>query len=227
MLIASSRDHPRSRGVYTWWQCPTGSRRGSSPLARGLRRPERSGNLGRRIIPARAGFTSQAPRSPSPGPDHPRSRGVYFESLQDSISTSGSSPLARGLPGPRPALRDDLGIIPARAGFTAAWHAPWPRRSDHPRSRGVYPWAAFLARLTTGSSPLARGLPGRGAGRPGRQGIIPARAGFTRPGACDACCEPDHPRSRGVYVTGAELPENMTGSSPLARGLPPSASPSP
>ena len=50
-------DHPRSRGVYMIASAHMGSRRGSSPLARGLPgirrwRRRRSG-----IIPARAGFT--------------------------------------------------------------------------------------------------------------------------------------------------------------------------
>ena len=52
-----------------------------------------------------------------------------------------------------------------------------------------------------------------------RRGIIPARAGFTEVNFLRVNNITDHPRSRGVYVTGAELPENMTGSSPLARGL--------
>ena len=73
----------------------------------------------------------------------------------------------------------------------------------------------------TGSSPLARGLLGDPpvevlAGR-----IIPARAGFTTPGACSGGSGRDHPRSRGVYiVTGGQRGESY-GSSPLARGLHP------
>ena len=51
-------DHPRSRGVYsaerTWYRGP----RGSSPLARGLLLEARDPEQVRRIIPARAGFTS-------------------------------------------------------------------------------------------------------------------------------------------------------------------------
>ena len=35
-------DHPRSRGVYAAWTKSTKTRRGSSPLARGLRRPAQS-----------------------------------------------------------------------------------------------------------------------------------------------------------------------------------------
>ena len=54
-------------------------------------------------------------------------------------------------------------------------------------------------RGTDGSSPLARGLRRRGPHRPGRPGIIPARAGFTcNVKRADGDAR-DHPRSRGVY----------------------------
>ena len=50
-------DHPRSRGVYCRPDSRSGSRAGSSPLARGLPPvPPRCDRL-ERIIPARAGFT--------------------------------------------------------------------------------------------------------------------------------------------------------------------------
>ena len=70
-----------------------------------------------------------------------------------------------------------------------------------------------------GSSPLARGLHPWWTGGRSRQGIIPARAGFTRPDNGSAPAVPDHPRSRGVYRY--SVPEKITflGSSPLARGL--------
>ena len=52
---------------------------------------------------------------------------------------------------------------------------------DHPRSRGVYLLIPELNVYPAGSSPLARGLPiGEITGDDG-EGIIPARAGFTRP----------------------------------------------
>ena len=53
-----------------------------------------------------------------------------------------------------------------------------------------------------------------------RVGIIPARAGFTRPRATRAADGPDHPRSRGVYEGGMVPNPGWWGSSPLARGLP-------
>ena len=50
-------DHPRSRGVYSAVQHALALRTGSSPLARGLRRPRPEGRRRPGIIPARAGFT--------------------------------------------------------------------------------------------------------------------------------------------------------------------------
>ena len=50
----------------------------------------------------------------------------------------GSSPLARGLHPLAVFKRGNIGIIPARAGFTEAAGAGAWGRSDHPRSRGVY-----------------------------------------------------------------------------------------
>ena len=155
------RDHPRSRGVYRTWGSAVGAVAGSSPLARGLLRPAPSGDRRHRIIPARAGFTSQDERVSMMNADHPRSRGVYGLLLGLDAGAPGSSPLARGLPRQRADHAEPGGIIPARAGFTSA-HRDWC-----PGQRG--------------SSPLARGLPGAVGVAAVIDGIIPARAGFTRP----------------------------------------------
>ena len=53
----TTRDHPRSRGVYETILSKGYPARGSSPLARGLRYKPRSWAGYTRIIPARAGFT--------------------------------------------------------------------------------------------------------------------------------------------------------------------------
>ena len=154
-----------------------------------------------RIIPARAGFTRQRPRHQPHEADHPRSRGVYRRARSASSWSSGSSPLARGLlrqvgqraqaAGSSPlarGLRDpdvrfgrERGIIPARAGFTAGQFGVAVRAGDHPRSRGVYDPAGTADLDDEGSSPLARGLRDRLRRRDRKVGIIPARAGFTRP----------------------------------------------
>ena len=91
---------------------------GSSPLARGLRGDLPLPARPRRIIPARAGFTSSPTRIPRGTSDHPRSRGVYPVQKSLGSSSAGSSPLARGLRD-RPVMTGhERGIIPARAGFT-------------------------------------------------------------------------------------------------------------
>ena len=174
-------DHPRSRGVYLPLPDHLQAADGSSPLARGL--PKITGELlaDTRIIPARAGFTVVIHGAGWGARDHPRSRGVYSDEYLVLTCQPGSSPLARGL--------RDLAllhclperIIPARAGFTSAATSAAAPAADHPRSRGVYSPAEFGRIAARGSSPLARGLHG-GWLQPGlTQGIIPARAGFTRP----------------------------------------------
>ena len=151
------------------------------------------------IIPARAGFTSR-PRSCSRrSPDHPRSRGVYGMSDTAYHADTGSSPLARGLPGRGGGAAPGDRIIPARAGFTLGRMGPDHGDRDHPRSRGVYSRRAARVVPEVGSSPLARGLRGPGGAR--RRG-----------------CR-DHPRSRGVYNSTSKSFLASTGSSPLARGL--------
>ena len=114
----SLRDHPRSRGVYVDDMLQRLLEPGSSPLARGLPGDHITGWWEAGIIPARAGFT------PGRGPprarlgDHPRSRGVYTAMTSCGPTTSGSSPLARGLRCAEPDPLCRRGIIPARAGFT-------------------------------------------------------------------------------------------------------------
>ena len=172
-----------------------------------------------RIIPARAGFTIHVAISLVVAPDHPRSRGVYGTGGSQSGEPPGSSPLARGLHGPRGRPRGRQGIIPARAGFTPGPRTVLLRASDHPRSRGVY--APFHHRIADppGSSPLARGLLA-GDDREGlAPGIIPARAGFTLKLDLFPVDGWDHPRSRGVYTASSTVASSSGGSSPLARGL--------
>ena len=153
---------------------------GSSPLARGLHARLHVDRAVHRIIPARAGFTPQAPTTPRSPTDHPRSRGVYVATPVHFTAGFGSSPLARGLPEERGLEARDGGIIPARAGFTLSMPRRTPRRPDHPRSRGVYPASQAVIMKNCGSSPLARGLPMFRSAAFLQARIIPARAGFTR-----------------------------------------------
>ena len=193
-------DHPRSRGVYSVIRSDDPDYEGSSPLARGLLAVFLGNRHAIRIIPARAGFTAAGRITSWATRDHPRSRGVYRGIFAPPVTMSGSSPLARGLP---PIMDPDLigvGIIPARAGFTWSCTPASPHAADHPRSRGVYRTATHAVASSDGSSPLARGLRGRGAQAAAARGIIPARAGFTTGGMQLSRPARDHPRSRGVYL---------------------------
>ena len=112
-----------------------------------------------------------------------------------------------------------MGIIPARAGFTRQTPGPADGMRDHPRSRGVYVAAACTWEVSTGSSPLARGLHLVVHAVRQHVRIIPARAGFTGRRVRLSPGERDHPRSRGVYPPPTGRIRILTGSSPLARGL--------
>ena len=152
---------------------------GSSPLARGLLDKRRISFSRWGIIPARAGFTRQSPRGGGADGDHPRSRGVYGGESTCAWLPHGSSPLARGLRSQGMSVEDNVGIIPARAGFTTPRRREHPISPDHPRSRGVYRVCYSRMHITTGSSPLARGLPRPVVESIRFRRIIPARAGFT------------------------------------------------
>ena len=240
-MAARYSDHPRSRGVYSHPTNAGNVPAGSSPLARGLHDELGDPLTAVRIIPARAGFTQVRTRQTSADQDHPRSRGVYPVVGLIDLAADGIIPARAGFTDPPPHPRTwRSGIIPARAGFTVS--APSGSRAgrDHPRSRGVYWTVSTPSTTVVGSSPLARGLPARptrapqtahGSSplarglrrrrgeRPSRFRIIPARAGFTAFELVIIGLIPDHPRSRGVYVTVGQASMVPGGSSPLARGL--------
>ena len=153
-------------------------------------------------------------------PDHPRSRGEHIISQAQGTPISGSSPLARGARSSRARISPLIGIIPARAGSTASTCPISAWTGDHPRSRGEHLAALAGEELGPGSSPLARGAP-RDRGLPRVVGgIIPARAGSTRPELPRDDGRPDHPRSRGEHGAGTPRSPRRCGSSPLARGAP-------
>ena len=237
---AALGDHPRSRGVYLHGGVGLEEGQGSSPLARGLPSALRYGPARPGIIPARAGFTSGRGCGRARRGDHPRSRGVYQTSARADRAVVGSSPLARGLLAAEWRGREDLRIIPARAGWTRCTPTTVRSWRDHPRSRGVYRAGVGRRGAAVGIIPARAGFTRSWRPRDGRWGdhprsrgvyehhdrnhtdrgrIIPARAGFT-PGARDRDHGiRDHPRSRGVYCPRRSPPGWSAGSSPLARGL--------
>ena len=88
----------------------------------------------------------------------------------------------------------------------------------HPRSRGEHASSFFSKAAISGSSPLARGTREVGPEEPGREGLIPARAGNTSPVALLLCELRAHPRSRGEHPPVMVSVGSWVGSSPLARG---------
>ena len=129
---------------------------------------------------------------------HPRSRGEHanFPTFQDA--NFGSSPLARGTLIARCSGLLVQRLIPARAGNTVRRSFALRSWSAHPRSRGEHRYVARTRFFSFGSSPLARGTQHDASDVPALTGLIPARAGNTKP----SCHRPDGP----------------PGSSPLARG---------
>ena len=136
------------------------------------------------------------------------------------VEIGGSSPLARGpLVRRRRQLRG-CGLIPARAGTTTVFEPCGTGPGAHPRSRGDHGTAQPNLDNYKGSSPLARGPP-RNAQAPQEQpGLIPARAGTTGGDLHVDALAGAHPRSRGDHPNSTRGAENLTGSSPLARGPP-------
>ena len=132
------------------------------------------------IIPAHAGFTPAPAGSGAPYWDHPRTRGVYDASDDDAMRAYGSSPHTRGLHTEDYDGTEEVGIIPAHAGFTRGSPPSDSWAGDHPRTRGVYASAAASWAVVAGSSPHTRGLPFVNPGDQAAGGIIPAHAGFTR-----------------------------------------------
>ena len=202
-----------------------GSRpRGSSPHARGARFAKITHGSTHRIIPACAGSTRSGPRARRARRDHPRIRGEHVCSQTGQEWMRGSSPHARGAQHVAQLRERVRGIIPACAGSTvrhpvrppaardhprmrggtsraSAWARPWASPwADHPRMRGEHVGAPVSGSSGTGSSPHARGAPGK------------YQLSITISG--------DHPRMRGEHLRAKDPAERRRESSPHARGAP-------
>ena len=111
-------DHPRMRGEHARPAFRPSRSLGSSPHARGAPGENERFHSNLRIIPACAGSTPAPPRRGWPGGDHPRMRGEHLVAPFPTSWFRGSSPHARGAPGPRTVPATTTGIIPACAGST-------------------------------------------------------------------------------------------------------------
>ena len=90
----------------------------------------------------------------------------------------------------------------------------------HPRSRGENTGEIENAVKEAGSSPLARGKPIPPYSLNRTIGLIPARAGKTKPSNQRHKPTWAHPRSRGENTQSCTFHTLQLGSSPLARGKP-------
>ena len=171
--------HPRLRGehIVSWSVSPT--RCGSSPPARGTRRSGHLPLTRPRFIPACAGNTSAPIVGLSYCSVHPRLRGEHQNTHATGHLCGGSSPPARGTPGPGnpDAARDRF--IPACAGNTYCRSARERPAPVHPRLRGEHPRPRTYPRIGSGSSPPARGTRQSQAPAAQSQRFIPACAGNT------------------------------------------------
>ena len=173
------RAHPRSRGENSFTPPMIVACKGSSPLTRG-----KLACFGRAdpipgLIPAHAGKTLVSGSKLSARAAHPRSRGENAETVNSTVSKSGSSPLTRGKHLSPETSDKDVGLIPAHAGKTSRRACRSRRTWAHPRSRGENPGQSRSSQRLAGSSPLTRGKPWKTVTGTMSLGLIPAHAGKT------------------------------------------------
>ena len=170
------------------------------------------------MLPTHAGDTSRLRCSSDHPSVHPRSRGEHTSPSAAASASFGSSPLARGTLAFIVIMPFLVRLIPARAGNTrhllpAALPAP-----AHPRSRGEHSELRCSGRISSGSSPLARGTPANRYRKALNARLIPARAGNTYVTIRAHLFSTAHPRSRGEHTIEDAPCRADCGSSPLARG---------
>ena len=153
---------------------------GSSPPVRGALQVGKGCSCIHGLIPARAGSTSRPSVQSRGGRAHPRPCGEHPMKFRKRSTVLGSSPPVRGAPSAGHELKDQRGLIPARAGSTKLPNLPRNSARAHPRPCGEHSWRALRMSGVLGSSPPVRGaLDAIGVSLP-PNGLIPARAGSTQ-----------------------------------------------
>ena len=149
---------------------------------------------------------------------HPRAGGENRAAVPICAEAWGSSPRGRGKLLGLGADRDEVRLIPARAGKTGSRQPPRARSTAHPRAGGEN-HAVALDRVTfAGSSPRGRGKPHCEAEACERVRLIPARAGKTRDWSTNVFEEAAHPRAGGENPFRMSAVDTPAGSSPRGRG---------
>ena len=147
-------------------------------------------------------------------------RGEYSKSSAICADSSGSPPLAWGIPLNSQQTASFSGITPTCVGNTRKPSGRWQRFEDHPHLRGEYPTLCTSHSIQAGSPPLAWGIPNwKGLGVDGN-GITPTCVGNTGGGTAIYPSDGDHPHLRGEYQRRNFGPPGLSGSPPLAWGIP-------
>ena len=131
-----SRAHPRVCGENAPSLDALTVNAGSSPRVRGKHPGLQSSDPVRRLIPARAGKTARASRSPPSPVAHPRVCGENAQARGGVTMLDGSSPRVRGKPETRSYPPSTPRLIPARAGKTARSDVRATSARAHPRACG-------------------------------------------------------------------------------------------
>ena len=152
------RDHPRTRGEYSFSRLPGQSSRGSPPHTRGILFFSSFFGPSPGITPAHAGNTLSNIRANYTNADHPRTRGEYAVDSHKRIPYEGSPPHTRGIPVTSSPSSTSEWITPAHAGNTSCMRHHLPGQRDHPRTRGEYHILAFFGIGYLGSPPHTRGI---------------------------------------------------------------------
>ena len=171
-----------------------------------------------RFIPACAGNSSMQILSNSFLSVHPRLRGELKNIARYIYTNYGSSPLARGTLYIACILFAVCRFIPACAGNSAKAEESFDMNSVHPRLRGELGVKMGNGRITSGSSPLARGTHFPMSHLRAMVRFIPACAGNSFPRNMLDVWQPVHPRLRGELIITQKIWFLTRGSSPLARG---------
>ena len=182
-------------------------RPGSSPRGRGKLEPLDDNRDRCRLIPARAGKTGH---------------------VNDGFGGHrGSSPRGRGKRNPCDSAEKPGWLIPARAGKTRSAAGVLRECRAHPRAGGENAGKTLDVLVAPGSSPRGRGKPCRRRVSRPVGGLIPARAGKTRPCSSRPRTCRAHPRAGGENPTLLITTPHVQGSSPRGRGKRPPGSPRP
>ena len=191
---------------------------GSSPRGRGKHEDLRPESPIHGLIPARAGKTGNIGSGGEHDGAHPRAGGENRRADRSPGLAWGSSPRGRGKRYRARALFAVFGLIPARAGKTEPDGCSRPPAPAHPRAGGENVVCFFAASAVQGSSPRGRGKHGGGRGLSRTVGLIPARAGKTRPRRSSHRSYRAHPRAGGENQIASAKTTLRRGSSPRGRG---------